>query len=71
MSIIGKYIFGSDREIQFMQEVTEEYQNKQGLPNYTNQNMNITLPIYSIHGNHDYPAADEGNISTLDLFNTS
>lgn len=36
-------------------------------PNYSNENMNISLPIFIIHGNHDYPSNEYGNLSTLDL----
>ena len=38
-----------------------------GEPNYANENMNIRLPIFIIHGNHDYPSNEFGNLSILDL----
>jgi double-strand break repair protein MRE11 len=33
--------------------------------NYTNPNMNIGLPIFSIHGNHDDPVG-LGGLSAMD-----
>lgn len=40
-------------------------------PNFSNQNLNISLPIFTIHGNHDYPSNDFGKISVCDLLNAS
>ena len=39
--------------------------------NFTNQNLNISLPIFTIHGNHDYPSNDFGKISVCDLLHAS
>ncbi len=39
--------------------------------NYLNENLNIDLPIFVIHGNHDYPMNAGDNISTLDLLHAS
>ena len=36
-------------------------------PNFANENMNIDLPIFIIHGNHDYPSNEYDNLSVLDL----
>lgn len=33
--------------------------------------MNIELPVFAIHGNHDYPQDECGNLSVLDLFHTT
>ena len=33
--------------------------------------MNISLPIFTIHGNHDYPSNDFGKISVCDLLHAS
>ncbi|KAJ1720255.1 meiotic recombination, partial [Coemansia biformis] len=38
--------------------------------NYEDPNMNIALPVFSIHGNHDDPSGD-GNLSALDVLGTS
>lgn len=41
------------------------------MPNFSNQNLNISLPIFTIHGNHDYPSNDFGKISVCDLLHAS
>jgi double-strand break repair protein MRE11 len=33
--------------------------------------MNIKLPIFTIHGNHDYPSNDFGKLSICDLLHVS
>lgn len=35
-------------------------------PNFADPNINIDLPVFIIHGNHDYPSSEK-NISTLDI----
>ena len=37
------------------------------VPNFFNENINIELPIFIIHGNHDMPSSEYGNLSVLDL----
>lgn len=39
--------------------------------NFTSENLNIGLPIFTIHGNHDYPSNDFGKISVCDLLHAS
>lgn len=41
------------------------------MPNFSNENVNIGLPIFTIHGNHDYPSNDFGKISVCDLLHAS
>lgn len=40
-------------------------------PNFSNINLNIELPVFTIHGNHDYPSNDFGKISVCDLLHAS
>lgn len=40
-------------------------------PNFNSENVNIGLPIFTIHGNHDYPSNDFGKISVCDLLHAS
>ncbi|KAI9283217.1 Metallo-dependent phosphatase-like protein [Sporodiniella umbellata] len=40
------------------------------VPNYLNPNLNISLPIYSIHGNHDDPSGTD-NLCPLNLLSTA
>lgn len=60
LKILKEKIFG-DKQIDY-----ETFWEDQA-PNYSNENMNISLPIFIIHGNHDYPSNEYGNLSTLDL----
>jgi double-strand break repair protein MRE11 len=39
-------------------------------PNFADPNLNIDLPIFIIHGNHDHPIMQDGNLSVLDLLHT-
>ena len=39
-------------------------------PNYADENMNIDVPIFIIHGNHDYPSSAQ-NISAIDVLSAS
>jgi len=60
LKLLKDKIFG-DKQIEY-QTFWEDQ-----APNYSNENMNISLPIFIIHGNHDYPSNSFGNLSTLDL----
>lgn len=40
-------------------------------PNYSDDNLNIDLPVFIIHGNHDYPVNDLGDVSVLDMFHAA
>lgn len=37
--------------------------------NFANPNMNIDLPVFTIHGNHDDPSGAD-NLSAVDLLST-
>ena len=39
---------------------------KSGVANYEDPNCNVSLPVFSIHGNHDDPAG-EANLSAMDV----
>ena len=39
---------------------------KSGMANYEDPNCNVSLPVFSIHGNHDDPAG-EANLSAMDV----
>ena len=58
-NIISKYIYGSE-QIKFD---FYHYENK--MPNFSNENLNIELPIFIINGNHDYPANEGKSILEL------
>lgn len=58
MALLESKIFG-DQKIDI---TVKNYQ-----PNYANENLNIGLPIFSIHGNHDPPAVNQDQIGMMDL----
>lgn len=68
LSLLRKYCMG-DRPIQFEfrsdQSVNFEHCNFPTL-NYEDPNVNISMPVFSIHGNHDDPTGP-GNLCSLDL----
>jgi double-strand break repair protein MRE11 len=39
--------------------------------NLENEDLHISLPIFTIHGNHDYPTNEFGKISACDLLQAS
>lgn len=62
LNLLRDNIFGN-RELEFgVKGIT---------PNFSSQNLNIALPIFTIHGNHDYPSNDFGKISVCDLLHAS
>lgn len=69
MSAIRNYCMG-DRpiSIEFLSDQSENFQNAQ--VNYEDPNLNISIPIFSIHGNHDDPSGT-GRISSLDILSAS
>lgn len=66
MNLLQKYIFGGGDLTFATKSLTGIYP-----ANYLNENLNIDLPIFIIHGNHDYPASAGENISTLDVLQAS
>lgn len=60
--MMTRHIFGS-KTIQF------ELETKEFRPNFANDNLNISIPIFMIHGNHDYPFSN--GVSTIDIFKAS
>lgn len=55
--------FMSNQAINFTHSLTQTV-------NYEDPNINISIPVFSIHGNHDDPSGF-GNLSSLDLLSTS
>ncbi|KAF8822838.1 Mre11 Dna-binding domain-containing protein [Cardiosporidium cionae] len=67
LRLLRKYCMG-EGPISF--EILSDPQNfKFGL-NYLDPNVNISLPVFAIHGNHDYPG-EEALLSALDLLEAS
>ena len=38
--------------------------------NFEDPNLNVGLPVFTIHGNHDDPSG-EGNLSSVDVLSSS
>jgi len=64
--LLQKFVFGSGDLSYETKTLTGTFP-----ANYLNENLNIDLPIFIIHGNHDHPLNAGENISTLDLLHAS
>ncbi|KAI5864305.1 DNA repair exonuclease [Durotheca rogersii] len=53
-------------ELQFLSDANEIFGGAFGHVNYEDPDINISIPVFSIHGNHDDPSG-EGNFCSLDL----
>lgn len=71
MRLLRSYIFGN-KPVEF--EVLNGKRHFTNVDsetaNFQDPNLNISLPIFSIHGNHDDPSSF-GGLSALDLFSTT
>ncbi|KYQ93419.1 DNA repair exonuclease [Tieghemostelium lacteum] len=71
MELFRKYCLGdSPVRIQFLSDQNVNFSNQFHTVNYEDPNFNISLPIFSIHGNHDDPTG-EGGLAALDLLSVS
>ena len=68
MDILSNKIYGS-KNIGF--EVRSNRGSAQYKSNFSQSMQNIDLPIFCIHGNHDYLSHENGNESILKLFSVS
>lgn len=53
-------------ELEFLSDANEVFEGAFTHVNYEDPDINISLPVFSIHGNHDDPGG-EGNYCSLDL----
>ncbi|KAI3340385.1 double-strand break repair protein mus-23 [Ustulina deusta] len=53
-------------ELQFLGDANEVFASAFGHVNYEDPDINISIPVFSIHGNHDDPSG-QGNYCSLDL----
>ncbi|EGC34567.1 hypothetical protein DICPUDRAFT_34779, partial [Dictyostelium purpureum] len=71
MELFRKYCLGdSPVRIQFLSDQAVNFSNQFHTVNYEDPNFNISLPVFSIHGNHDDPTG-EGGLAALDLLSVS
>ena len=62
LAIMSKYVMAGERHSPL--EVTYE---GQPWPVNFNQGWGVSLPVFTIHGNHDFPNMDNGRIGSCDL----
>lgn len=72
MSLLREYTFGDDPVS--MELLSDPYDDKRkdvSFPsiNYDDANLNVSIPVFSIHGNHDDPQGlgEDGSLSALDV----
>jgi len=57
-------------ELEFLGDAQEIFEGAFGHVNYEDPDINISIPVFSIHGNHDDPSG-EGHFCSLDLLQVS
>ncbi|KAJ5690855.1 Mre11 DNA-binding [Penicillium macrosclerotiorum] len=57
-------------ELEMLSDASETFRGAFNHVNYEDLDMNIAIPIFSIHGNHDDPSG-EGHLAALDLLQVS
>ncbi|KAK1141694.1 meiotic recombination [Aspergillus melleus] len=57
-------------EIEMLSDASENFQGAFNHVNYEDLDINVAIPIFSIHGNHDDPSG-EGHLAALDLLQVS
>ncbi|KAG0287058.1 Double-strand break repair protein mre11a [Linnemannia gamsii] len=64
--LLKQYCLGDKPiSLEFLSEPTDNFPEGIENVNYMDANLNIAIPVFSIHGNHDDPAGD-GNLCALD-----
>ncbi|KAL9625153.1 MAG: hypothetical protein Q9160_000554 [Pyrenula sp. 1 TL-2023] len=57
-------------ELQMLGDGTENFQGAFNHVNYEDPDINVAIPVFSIHGNHDDPSG-EGHLAALDILQVS
>lgn len=67
MKVIQKYCLGEKPiKFQVVSDQAANFPGQDGCVNFENPNLNVAMPIFIVHGNHDDPAGTE-NLSALDI----
>lgn len=67
MQSLRKNCFGEKPcELEMLSDASENFQGAFNHVNYEDPDINVAIPVFSIHGNHDDPAGD-GHLASLDL----
>ncbi|KXS12353.1 DNA repair exonuclease [Gonapodya prolifera JEL478] len=72
MSLLRKYCMGDKPcRLEFLSDQSVNLPGRHfSIVNFQDPNLNISLPIFSIHGNHDDPFGD-GNLAALDVLSVA
>ncbi|KAI4236172.1 MAG: hypothetical protein LQ352_008030 [Teloschistes flavicans] len=57
-------------ELEILSDMSENFQGAFNHANYQDPDINVSIPVFSIHGNHDDPSG-EGHYAALDLLQVS
>ncbi|KIW06608.1 DNA repair protein (mre11), variant [Verruconis gallopava] len=57
-------------QLEMLSDASENFGGLFDHVNYEDENINVAIPVFSIHGNHDDPT-EEGNFAALDLLQMS
>ncbi|KAJ1938682.1 meiotic recombination, partial [Linderina macrospora] len=71
MAMLRKYCLGEQPiSIEYLSSPEVDFGPQFPQVNYEDPNFNVSLPVFSIHGNHDDPSGD-GNLSAMDMLAVS
>jgi double-strand break repair protein MRE11 len=71
IALLRKHCMGDKPcQLEFLSDQKRNFTSFFPIVNYEDPNLNISLPIFSIHGNHDDPSGD-GNLCALDILSAS
>ncbi|KAI5805062.1 meiotic recombination protein Mre11 [Geopyxis carbonaria] len=57
-------------ELEILSDTSQEFQSAGGHVNYEDPDINVAIPVFSIHGNHDDPSG-EGRLCALDILSVA
>ncbi|KAK3638884.1 meiotic recombination [Elasticomyces elasticus] len=58
-------------ELEMLSDASETFAGAFNHVNYEDPDINVAIPVFSIHGNHDDPSGEEGSLAALDLLQIS
>ena len=71
MSLLRQYCMGDKPcPIEFLSDQSENFPDRFATVNYQDPNLNVAIPLFSIHGNHDEPSGP-GGLAALDLLSAA
>lgn len=56
--------------LEILSDQATHFQDRFSTANYLDPNLNVSIPVFSIHGNHDDPTGD-GHYCSLDLMSVA